>query len=107
MFEMSLKFVSKFLAIALLMAALPLVAQDGRKIKHQVQPVYPELAKQANVSGSVRLQVTVAPSGKVVETKVLGGSPLLIASAEQAVRQWVYEPAPETSTTTVQINFNQ
>jgi len=104
---MSFKFVSKFVAVALLMAAMPLLAQqnDGRKIKHQVQPVYPELAKQANISGAVRLQVTVAPSGKVVETKVLGGSPLLIASAEQAVRQWQYEPAADTSSMTVVINF--
>ena len=102
---MSFKFVCKFAAVALLMAAMPLLAQDGRKIKHQVQPVYPELAKQANISGAVRLQVTVAPSGKVVETKVLGGSPLLIASAEQAVRQWQYEPAADTSSMTVVINF--
>ena len=102
---MSFKFVSKFVAVALLMAAMPLLAQDGRKVKHQVQPVYPELAKQANISGAVRLQVTVAPSGKVVETKVLGGSPLLIASAEQAVRQWQYEPAADTSSMTVVINF--
>ena len=102
---MSFKFVSKFVAVALLTAAMPLLAQDGRKIKHQVQPVYPELAKQANISGAVRLQVTVAPSGKVVETKVLGGSPLLIASAEQAVRQWQYEPAADTSSMTVVINF--
>ena len=102
---MSFKFVCKFMAVGLLMAAMPLLAQDGRKIKHQVQPVYPDLAKQANITGSVRLEVTVAPSGKVMETKVLGGSPLLIASAEQAVKQWQYEPASDTSSVTVVINF--
>jgi protein TonB len=104
---MFLKRPSKFLALALVAAALPLLAQDGRRVKKQVQPVYPELAKTMHISGAVRLQVTIAPSGKVTDTKVLGGNAVLIASAEEAVKQWQYEPAAETSTSTVVVSFTE
>ena len=34
-----------------------------RKVKTKTQPVYPELAKRMNISGTVKLQVVVAPNG--------------------------------------------
>ena len=101
---MSVKFF-RLVAIMVLAAALPLMAQD-RAVKHQVQPSYPELAKQMHVSGAVKLQVTIAPNGKVVDAKVIGGHPLLIDSAMDAVKRWQYEPATETSSTLVVFNFS-
>ena len=105
---MSFKFVPKFMAVALL-AAMPVIAlaQDGRRVKKQVQPTYPDHARQMHVLGAVKIEVTIAPSGKVVKTEVLGGHPLLIASAEQAVKQWQYEPAAETTSTMVVVNFSE
>lgn len=32
------------------------------------------------------------PSGEIVEMKVIGGHPLLVKAALDAVQQWVYEP---------------
>lgn len=67
----------------------------GRKVKLRVQPQYPELARRMNVTGAVRLEVTVAANGQVKSIKPIGGHPLLIDAAEAAVRQWRYEPGPE------------
>ena len=81
-------------------------ADEGRKIKREVKPSYPELAKQMHVSGAVKLQVIVAPSGKVKSVTALGGHPLLIAPSEQAVKGWEYEPAGSESTELVVFNFS-
>src|SRR4029453_9275506 len=62
-----------------------------RKLK-DVRPVYPDIARQARVQGSVVMECRIDPSGRVTEVRVLRGVPLLDASAMDAVRQWVYEP---------------
>ena len=106
---MSSKFITKglmVLAVAAMLAPASLVAQDGRKVKKEVKPDYPELAREAHVSGLVRLQVVIAPSGHVKSASVVGGHPLLIASAMQAVKEWQYEPAAEETTQVVVFNFN-
>ena len=93
--------------LAVMVAAQTASAQDdgGRKIKTTVAPAYPELAKQMGVSGTVKVQVTVAPNGTVKAAKALGGHPLLIDSAVQAVKKWKYEPEKDETTVIVQFNF--
>ena len=93
--------------LAVMVAAQTASAQDdgGRKIKTKVAPAYPELAKQMGVSGTVKVQVTVAPNGTVKAAKALGGHPLLIDSAVQAVKKWKYEPEKDETTVIVQFNF--
>ena len=103
------KFIAKglmVLTVAAMLAPASLVAQDGRKVKKEVKPDYPELAREAHVSGLVRLQVVISPSGHVKSASVVGGHPLLIASAMQAVKEWQYEPAAEETTQVVVFNFN-
>ncbi len=94
--------------LAVLVAAQTASAQEetGRKVKSRVSPVYPELAKQMNVSGAVKVQLTIAPDGTVKSAKALGGHPVLINSAIDAVKRWKYEPAKEETTTIVQFNFS-
>jgi protein TonB len=80
-----------------------------RKLK-DVNPVYPDIAKQARVSGVVILECTISPQGKVTDVKVLRGIPLLDAAAQDAVRQWVYTPTllngvPVPVIMTVTVNF--
>jgi TonB family protein len=77
---------------------------DGRKIKSKVSPQYPELARKMNVSGAVKLELVVAANGQVKSVKPLGGHPLLIDAAENAVKQWRYEPGVER-TEVVEIRF--
>ena len=81
-------------------------ADEGRKIRSKVNPAYPELAKRINANGTVRLEIQIAPNGEVKTVKALGGHPLLIPAAEDAVRKWRYEPAPETTTTVVEFRFS-
>ena len=59
---------------------------------HKVEPVYPALAKQARVSGTVELLGVLGTDGRIHELKVLRGHPLLINAALDAVRQWIFEP---------------
>ena len=59
---------------------------------HRVQPEYPPLARQARVQGVVTLEAIIGTDGSIQHLRVLGGHPLLIPSAVQAVQQWVYRP---------------
>jgi TonB family protein len=65
--------------------------QQG-KLVTSVPPVYPPLARQARIQGTVRLQIVVARDGTVQEVNVLSGHPLLVQAAIDAVRQWRYQP---------------
>ena len=62
------------------------------KLIRRVEPVYPELAKQARVQARVVLVVTVDEEGNISEIKVTRGHPLLYEAAVTAVRQWKYSP---------------
>jgi periplasmic protein TonB len=62
------------------------------KILKRVIPVYPRLAVQARVSGTVRLQGILSKDGTIQQLQVLSGHPLLVPAAVDAVRQWVYRP---------------
>jgi TonB family protein len=77
-----------------------------RKVRTRVVPDYPSLAKQMNVSGKVKIEATVASDGHVVTTRVIGGSPLLINSALDALKKWRFEPAPKDTTEIVEFEFN-
>ena len=80
------------------------------KLINKVSPSYPPLAKQARIQGTVRLQAVIAKDGSVVELQILSGHPLLIAAAQDAVRQWRYQPTllngePVEVVTTIDVIF--
>jgi TonB family protein len=84
------------------------LAQDGvdRKVKSKVSPVYPEIARKMGITGNVKLQLVVAPNGAVKETKVIGGHPILVNAAVDAVKKWRFETASAESTGTVEFRFD-
>jgi TonB family protein len=84
------------------------VAQDeiSRKVKVRVAPVYPALARQMNISGIVKVQVTVAPNGTVKSTKLVGGHPLLATAALDAIKKWKFETGPDEITGIVEFKFD-
>ena len=68
------------------------LVQQGRLV-HEVQPVYPPLARAARVSGDVELTAIIGTDGAVRQLQVAKGHPLLAQAALDAVRQWRYRPA--------------
>ena len=83
--------------------------QQARLIS-QPKPVYPPLAKQARIQGTVRLEAVISKTGTIEELKVISGHPLLVQSALEAVKQWRYQPTflnnePVEVATTIDVNF--
>ena len=62
------------------------------RLVRRVEPVYPSLARQARISGTVELTGVIGVDGRIRELQVVKGPPLLARAALEAVRQWVYEP---------------
>jgi protein TonB len=59
---------------------------------YRVQPVYPQLAMQAKISGDVVIDSVIDTYGNVTQMKVISGPPLLYQSAMNALSQWKYRP---------------
>jgi periplasmic protein TonB len=77
---------------------------------HQVQPVYPQIAKTAHVSGTVVLHAIISKDGGIEELTYVSGPPLLMKAAMDAVHQWRYKPTmlngePVDVDTTISVVF--
>jgi len=77
-----------------------------RKITSRVAPNYPELAKKMHIRGIVRLEAVVRTNGSVKSTRVLGGNPVLVDAAVEAVAKWKFDPGPSETTEVVQVTFD-
>jgi TonB family protein len=80
--------------------------QIDRKIVKQTMPRYPDMARRMNLAGTVKVIAVVAPDGKVKKVEPMGGSPLLIQAAEDAISQWRFAPASTESRQVVELHFN-
>jgi protein TonB len=60
---------------------------------HTVDPVYPDLARQAELEGTVGLMIVVDERGDVESATVVSSVPGLDEAAIAAVLQWKFEPA--------------
>ena len=87
----------------------PRSVKPPRKIK-DVRPVYPQGALAGQARGTVVIEATVGPDGKVQAAKVIRSIPALDQAAVDAVRQWEYAPSflnglPIAFILTVIVNF--
>jgi TonB family protein len=90
----------------LLASAQQATVEEGkRKVKTKSAPVYPDLARRMNISGKVRLEVVIAPDGRVKSAKPVGGHPVLVQSCLDSVKDWRFDSAPEETTQIVEFNF--
>jgi TonB family protein len=62
------------------------------KATYLAKPAYPAIAKSANVSGAVQVQVLVDENGNVVSAHAISGHPLLQSSAVSAARSSKFTP---------------
>lgn len=67
--------------------AIPKLVRDGER-------AYPDVARRAGITGTVRLQGVVLPSGSVLVTKIVDSSnPIFNEAAIEAFARSAYEPA--------------
>jgi len=77
---------------------------------YQIKPVYPRLAMQARIQGTVVLQAVIGKDGTVHDLHVISGHPMLAPAAIEAVKQWKYRPyllnnEPVEVDTQINVNF--
>ena len=98
--------------VAVLLAGASAFSQTGstdeakRKVKSRTTPSYPELARRMNVSGKVKIEVVIAPDGRVKTTRVVGGHPLLVQSCQDALKEWKFVASSEETTQIVEFDFH-
>ena len=80
-------------------------ASSERKVASRIAPTYPELARKMHIHGVVRVEAVVKANGTVKSTRVLGGNPVLVDAAIEAVGKWRFEPSQSESTEVVQLTF--
>ncbi|MBK5290627.1 MAG: energy transducer TonB, partial [Acidobacteriia bacterium] len=83
--------------------------QAARLIR-QPKPAYPPLARQARIQGVVRFTAVIGKDGAIANLQLISGHPLLVQSAQDAVKQWVYQPTllnsePVEVITQIDVNF--
>ncbi len=82
----------------------------GGLLVRKVNPVYPPLARQARVSGTVVLRAIIGTDGSIENLTLVSGHPMLAPAAIEAVKQWKYRPyllngKPIKVDTEVTVNF--
>ncbi|HEX8816227.1 MAG TPA: energy transducer TonB [Terriglobales bacterium] len=99
------------IALAVILLSVMALAQADdelhRRAITKVAPLYPAIARRSsmNITGTVKVHVVVAKDGSIKESKVVGGHPLLVNAAMDALKKWKFEPADEESTGTVEFKF--
>lgn len=101
---------TRVLVFAVTLTSLYLYGQEGtenaRAVIRKVQPQYPALAQKMSIKGSVKLEVVVEPDGVVKSMNTKGGHPLLVQAAQDAIRQWRWQPASRETVESVEVRFN-
>ena len=99
-----------FLATILMCASAHAQAQESsevaRKVVTRVTPQYPSLARSLNIRGNVKMLVLVAPNGSPKTIQAKGGNPVLVQSAEKALRDWKWEPALHATSEVIDLRFD-
>lgn len=91
--------------ILLLIGSVSAADRPQRTIVQRVEPEYPEIAKNLNLHGTVKLRIWIKPDGTVRRLEYIGGHPLLAESALKAVKNWKYSVADKETTTVLELKF--
>lgn len=80
---------------------------ETRRVVRKSLPQYPEIAKRMNLVGTVKVLATVSADGTVKSVQPMGGSPVLLQSASDAVFKWKFAPAGAESKELIELHFDQ
>jgi protein TonB len=111
----------RILALLAIWAALATAQTGPKKVSQaeamsaavtKVQPPYPDLARQLNISGTVEIEVLVSESGSVESATPVSGNPVLTKPAADALRKWKFKPflqdgTPVKAQTVLKIGFSK
>jgi len=86
-------------------AQSPSSSAGARQVVRKTLPTYPEIARRMNLTGTVKVLATVSADGTVKDVQPVGGSPVLIQAAEEAVRKWKFAPATAESKELLELRF--
>jgi TonB family protein len=78
------------LGMILLFSSVESWGQENRKVIKKVDPIYPELARKMNLTGTVKVEIRIGADDAVDEVRTLGGNPVFVTAVENAVKQWKY-----------------
>lgn len=78
----------------------------ARRVRVNVNPEYPDVARRLMIHGVVQLRVKVSGEGSVRSVEVVGGNPVLVEAAVTAVKKWRYEATGKDSLEAVRVSFN-
>jgi TonB family protein len=95
------------LAAAVISAQQSVGDEGKRKAKTKTNPQYSDLARKMNLSGRVKIEIVIAPDGRVKTARPIGGHPVLVQPCLDAVRDWRFESAPDETTQIVEFEFRQ
>ena len=73
-------------------------------------PIYPAMARQAQVEGQVVIDAVIDTTGKLTNMTVVSGPALLQQAALDSLRTWKYQPGylnekPVPTKTSITVNF--
>jgi outer membrane biosynthesis protein TonB len=77
-----------------------------RKIVSGTTVLYPKIASQMRLRGIVKIVATVAANGKVVRTELIGGSPVFVPNAMDAVKLMRWERSEKETKEVLEIEFS-
>lgn len=87
------------------LAKAPSESLGPRKVRVNINPEYPDVARRMAIKGTVQLKVRVSGEGAVKGIDVVGGNPVLVEAAISAVKQWRYESTGKDSVELAKITF--
>jgi TonB family protein len=87
-------------------AQSPQSSPELRRVVRKVTPAYPEIAKRMNLAGTVKVLAIVSPDGTVKSVQPVGGSPVLLQAAQDAVNKWKFAAAGAESKELIELKFD-
>jgi TonB family protein len=81
-------------------------SSENPSVIQAIPAPYPSIARNANISGVVLVEVAVDPGGNVTNVKTIEGHPILKLAAETAANKWKFNPLEkQTTMRSVKLSF--